>query len=353
MINKLLACITLFLSFSTLSFNLLAEESQGVGEVKCSSFNTQKAYREAIEQGKISAIRNWMQKNPDDYNNFIKVEREIYSDLDRYSINPPRSQTYRNKDTGSCRAEVVVDLNVLELRRVFLSSSGNTNKQGLSFVFVAREKDQVGGQSTATTGTRSAVTRDMDRQSTDNSERQTRAEERTNTQITANTYSNEQVTWRTEPVKEVDATVKQEFIRAGYLVAEQSALISASHKQFDPDLIKLGYKENGDIDSSVINSAIEGLRAIPGTPVKLLATAALDVGMPARDANTNLYRVTVTVNGKAFDIDKGSFFTAAVCSTLGVGEGHDTMTAKFNALNKAASDCSKQMVGQMSGNNIR
>lgn len=335
------------------SSELVAEESQGVGEVNCGSFSKKKAYREAIEKAKVSAIRNWIQKYPDDYNNFVKVEGDIYKDLDRYSINPPRAQTYRNKDTGTCRAEVVIDLNVLELKRAFLSSTSTNIKSGLTFVFVAREKTQASNQGETSSGTRNTVQRDMGKASTENTETQVRTEQRTKSNITGSTQYNEKALWRTESVKEIDATVKQEFIRAGYMVAEQAALISASGKQFNPDLIEEGYSTGGDIDSTIINSSIEGLQAINQRPVKYLATAALDVDIPTRDPKTNLYRVTVTVNGKVFDIDSGGFFTAGACSVLGIGEGQNIMTAKFNALKQSASDCSKQMVGQMSGNNIR
>lgn len=342
-----------YVVLAVFSLNLGAEEAQGVGEAQCGVFGKKKAYREAVEQAKASAIRNWIQKHEDDYNNFIKVEQQIFDNLDRYSVNPPRVQTYYSKDTGSCRAEVVVDLNVLELKRVFLSSTSTTQKQGLTFVFVAREKSEVRNRAENSSGTRDAVRRDMGRQSTENTESQVRSEERTKTTIRSDLVSNEQAKWRSESVKEIDATVKQEFIRAGYRVAEQSALISASKKQFNPDMIKLGYESGGDIDASIINSAIEGLNAINGKPVTYLATAALDVDLPTRDPQTNLYRVTVTVNGKVFDINSGGFFTAGACSVLGAGEGPNVMTAKFNALSKAASDCSKQMVGQMSGANIR
>lgn len=330
-----------------------AEEAQGVGAVECGTFGKKKAYRAAVEQAKMSAIRSWMQKHPDDYNNFVKVERDIFDSLERYSINPPRVQTYYNDDLGTCNAEVVVDLNVLELKRAFLSSSSHVRKQLLTFVFVAREKGQVSNSVGVTSGTRNGVQRDMGRHSTENSETQTRAETRTKTEIHSNTINNEQATWRTESIKEIDSTVKQEFIRAGYRVAEPAALISASKKQFNPDMIRLGYNDGGDIDAAVISSAIEGLNTIKGKPVTYLATAALDVDLPTRDPKTNLYRITVTVNGKVFDIDSGGFYTTGACSVLGAGEGPNIMTAKFNALNKAASDCSKQMVGQLSGANIR
>ncbi len=345
----------LLLCLCLISFDggLLAQESQGVGEVQCGAFNKKKAYLEARELATISAINNWMQQNRSNYNNFKRVEKEIYENLKNYSLTPPRVQTYRNKELGTCGAEVVVDLNVLELRRAFLSDTQATTKTGLTFVFVAREKDEVSNRSESTTGTRKEVVREMSRESGATSETNRRSEERTESKIEGNRRSNEQATWRTESVKEIDATVKEEFILAGYKVAEQSALIAASGNQFNPNEIKLGFNESGDIDPTVINSAINGLKGIESSPVEYLAVAALDVDLPTKNPTNNNYSVSVVVNGKVFNIKDGAFFTSGVCNVLGIGEGANIVTAKFNALEKAAQECASNMVGQLSGSGIR
>lgn len=155
-------------------------------------------------------------------------------------------------------------------------------------------------------------------------------------------------TWRLLPSANLKQVFSAMFAQAGYDVVEVADLESERFKVAD---IEEDYKSGNDLQSKTMRTIAAGMRE-GGVPYVALGT--LDVGLAAKDAQTGLMRVDVTVNAKVMDVTKSISRTkAAVGPVIYSGVGPSEDVARANALKSAASNAAQELSSRMTTMGMR
>jgi len=323
---------------------------------------------QAIEKARLKAVESYFaQRGEAETEMFDKNIESISKNIERFTSDPVILND--QDDAASKRFSVVVrvQLNVARLRNEIKSSSSVSaaslgGKSKIVFVFVGREvssvqvfDDRVVKQSVSAS---SRDAKDATSKQGKESEKIGSSSVATSASKTTTAQSSAEVSSRTETggstTKKVDqvsrvvfetndlnVSIKSSFSQAGFDVRDADFVLSAKLLATINKEFTTGNKLAPDSLKSVASELRQN--AIP-----YFVIATLDVGRPDTDAATGLPRVTVSVTGETYDLsDWPPKTVGAVPPFQVVGVGPDPDQAKKQALKKASSDASRELISRM------
>ncbi|NCT82317.1 MAG: hypothetical protein GXC94_04185 [Comamonadaceae bacterium] len=155
-------------------------------------------------------------------------------------------------------------------------------------------------------------------------------------------------TWRLLPSANLNQVFVSAFSQGGYDVVEAALIETEKFKVAD---VESDYKSGNDLQPKTLRAIAAGMKD-NGVPYVALGT--LDVGLAAKDPQTGLMRVDVTVNAKVWDVSKPIPRTKAAVGPVsysGVGPNEDV--ARGNALKSAASSAAQELSSRMATMGLR
>ena len=155
-------------------------------------------------------------------------------------------------------------------------------------------------------------------------------------------------TWRVMPSANLNQVFVAQFSQAGYDVIESAMVETNKFKVAD---IENDYKSGNDLQPKTLRAVAAGLKE---AQIPLVALGTLDVGLPAKDPQTGLMRVSVTVNAKVWDVTKPIPRTrVAVGPVSYAGVGPNDEDARSSALKLAASNAAQELSSRMTTMGLR
>lgn len=155
-------------------------------------------------------------------------------------------------------------------------------------------------------------------------------------------------TWRLLPSANLNQVFVSVFSQAGYDVIEAAMVESPKFKVVE---VENDYKAGNDLQPATLRAIASGMRE---ATIPYVALGTLDVGLPEKDPQTGLVRVSVTVNAKVWDVTKPIPRTrVAVGPVAYAGVGPNEDVARGNALKSAASSAAQELSSRMSTMGIR
>ncbi|MCJ0766071.1 hypothetical protein [Variovorax terrae] len=314
--------------------------------------------------------------------NFNAIRGKILEEPGRYILDTTVIAETDNPKEFEYSVVVRISLNVANLRNAVQASSAvartaESEKSALSFVFVSRQVDSTksyddrvfkrqdsSAQSSAARQDRNAVaektsegesvkrsqvntygsaSRTVDR-STDVSVKSTVTSETGGSTVSRASDS----TWRLLPSANLNQVFVAQFSQAGYDVIEGAMVESQAFKVAD---IENDYKSGNDLQPKTLRAIAAGMK---DAQIPYIALGTLDVGLAAKDPQTGLMRVSVTVNAKVLDVTKSIPRTRVAVgpvSYAGVGPSEDE--ARGNALKSAASNAAQELSSRMTTMGVR
>lgn len=314
--------------------------------------------------------------------NFNAIRSKILAEPGRYILDSTVISENDNTKDFQYTAVVRISLNVANLRNAVQANSSvaqtaEAEKSALSFVFVSRQVDSTKKfddrvvkrqeNSAALSATRqdsNAVTeKSSEGESVKRSQISTHgASSRTEAQGTdiaaKSTVTSEtggstvsrasESTWRVMPSANLNQVFVAQFSQAGYDVIESAMVESDKFKVAD---IENDYKTGNDLQPKTLRAVAMGMK---DAQIPFIALGTLDVGLPAKDPQTGLMRVSVTVNAKVWDVTKPIPRTRVAVgpvSYAGVGPSDDE--ARGSALKLAASSAAQELSSRMTTMGMR
>lgn len=314
--------------------------------------------------------------------NFNAIRSKILAEPGRYILDSTVISENDNTKDFQYTAVVRISLNVANLRNAVQSNSSvaqaaEAEKSALSFVFVSRQVDSTKKfddrvvkrqeNSAALSATRqdsNAVTeKSSEGESVKRSQISTHgASSRTEAQATdiaaKSTVTSEtggstvsrasESTWRVMPSANLNQVFVAQFSQAGYDVIESAMVESDKFKVAD---IENDYKTGNDLQPKTLRAVAMGMK---DAQIPFIALGTLDVGLPAKDPQTGLMRVSVTVNAKVWDVTKlipRTRVAVGPVSYAGVGPSDDE--ARGSALKLAASSAAQELSSRMTTMGMR
>ncbi|WP_354442137.1 hypothetical protein [Ottowia thiooxydans] len=314
--------------------------------------------------------------------NFDAVRGKILENQSRYILDTTViSETDNTKDL-QYSVVVRVSLNVANLRNAVQASSAiakaaDSEKSALSFVFVSRQVESTKSfddrvfkredNSAALSGSRQV--RDAVSEKTSEGEAIKRSQVSTHgsasreldrnvnisvkSTVTSETGGStvsrtNESTWRVVPSANLNQVFISQFSQAGYDVIEAAMVES---EKFKVSEIEADYKSGNDLQPKTLRSIAAGMKE---AQIPYIALGTLDVGFPAKDPQTGLVRVSVTVNAKVWDVTRPIPRTrAAVGPVVYSGVGPSEEEARGNALKSAANSASQELSSRMTTMGLR
>ena len=314
--------------------------------------------------------------------NFDAIRSKILQDPGRYILDSTVISENDNTKEFQYTAVVRISLNVANLRNAVQSSSSvakaaEGEKSALSFVFVSRQVDstkkfddrvakrqdnsasvsatrQDGNAVTEKSSEGESVKRSQitthgsssrtESQATDIALKTSVSSETGGSTVTRATES----TWRVIPSANLNQVFVAQFSQAGYDVIESAMVESDKFKVAD---IESDYKTGNDLQPKTLRAVAMGMK---DAQIPFIALGTLDVGLPAKDPQTGLMRVSVTVNAKVWDVTKPIPRTRVAVgpvSYAGVGPSDDE--ARGSALKLAASSAAQELSSRMTTMGMR
>ena len=362
-----------FMLFATFTYGQQVDV-KGSASVSYKEKVTPEIRNQAMEKARLKAVENFFAQGGEaETENFDKNIDLIAKNIERFTSDPVVLND--QDDAASKRFTIVVrvQLNVARLRNTIKSSSavaaaGTGEKSKIVFVFVGREvsvvqsyDDRVVKQS-VTSSSRDA--KDATAKQGKESEKVTSTSVATSASKTTSTQSSAEVSSRTETggsttrkadqvsrvvfeTNDLNVSIKGSFSQAGFDVRDAdfvlpTKLLASISKEFTT-----GNKLAPDSLKSVAT-------ALKANAIPYFVIATLDVGRTDTDAATGLPRVTVSVTGETYDLsDWPPKTVGAVPPFQVVGVGPDPDQAKKQALKKASSDASRELISRMNASLVK
>lgn len=361
-------------------FSLSYKDSIGTfGRKEAPTEIKQKAQQEAA----LKAVETYFaEAGQSESANFDTIRAKILESQGRYILDTTViSETDNTKDL-QYSVVVRISLNVANLRNAVQASSAvaktaDAEKSALSFVFVSRQvdsnksyDDRVFKREDKTANL--SVSR-QDRNAV--SEKTTEGESIKRSQVSTHGSASQEVgrgvdisakststsetggstvsranesTWRVIPSANLNQVFIAQFSQAGYDVIEAAMVDSDKFKVSE---IEADYKSGSDLQPKTLRSIAAGMKE---AQIPYIALGTLDVGFPAKDPQTGLTRVSVTVNAKVWDVTRPIPRTrAAVGPVVYSGVGTSENEARGNALKSAASSASQELSSRMTTMGLR
>lgn len=314
--------------------------------------------------------------------NFDAIRSKILQDPGRYILDSTVISENDNTKEYQYTAVVRISLNVANLRNAVQSGSSvaqaaEGEKSAMSFVFVSRQVDSTKkfddrvakrqDNSASLSATRKDGNAVAEKSSEGESVKPSQitthgSSSRTETQATdiavktsvtsetgGSTVSRaSESTWRVIPSANLNQVFVAQFSQAGYDVIESAMVESDKFKVAD---IEGDYKSGNDLQPKTLRAVALGMK---DAQIPYIALGTLDVGLPAKDPQTGLMRVSVTVNAKVWDVTKAIPRTRVAVgpvSYAGVGPSDDE--ARGSALKLAASSAAQELSSRMTTMGMR
>lgn len=314
--------------------------------------------------------------------NFDAIRSKVLQDPGRYIL---ESAVIAEKDDAKdyqYTTAVRVSLNVANLRNAVQAKSAvgqaaDSEKSALSFVFVSRQvdstkkfddrvakrEDRSASLSVAQKNSNAVTEKSSEGESIQRSQVSTHgSSSRTESQgtdiaakssVTSETGGStvtraSESTWRVMPSANLNQVFVAQFSQAGYDVIESAMVETDKFKVAD---IENDYKSGNDLQPKTLRAVATGLKE---AQIPLIALGTLDVGLPTKDPQTGLMRVSVTVNAKVWDVTKPIPRTRVAVgpvSYAGVGPSDDE--ARGSALKLAASSAAQELSSRMATMGLR
>lgn len=318
--------------------------------------------------------------------NFDAIRSKILGDQGRYILDSTVIAEDDNKKDFKYTVVVRASLNVANLRNAVQANSAvgrasDGERSMLSFVFVSRQvasekifDDHVYKQSEESARVSGSATRQeasatkektregesikksqVDTYGSKTQQRDDRASVDASLKVVATSETGgsttrraSESTWRLLSSANLNQVFVSTFSQAGYDVVEAAMVESEKFKVSD---IENDYKSGNDLQAKTLRSIAFGMKE---ASVPYVALGTLDVGLPAKDPQTGLMRVGVTVNAKVWDVTKPIPRTKSAVGPvvyLGVGPSEDV--ARANALKLAANSAAQELSSRMNTIGIR
>lgn len=314
--------------------------------------------------------------------NFESIRAKVLDNQSRYILES--TIISETDDTKNLQYSVVVrvSLNVANLRNAVQANSAvgmaaETEKSALSFVFVSRQVDSTKSYDDRvfkrqdSTAAYSATRQDRNASSEKTSEGESIKRSQISTHGSASqdversvnlsekeTVTSEtggstvsrasESTWRVVPSANLNQVFIAQFSQAGYDVIEAAMVES---EKFKVSEIETDYKSGNDLQPKTLRAIAAGMKE---AQVPYIALGTLDVGLPAKDPQTGLVRVAVTVNAKVWDVTRPIPRTrVAVGPVIYSGIGPSEDEARGNALKSAASSAAQELSSRMGTMGLR
>lgn len=341
------------------------------------------AKHKARQDAELKAIESYYaEAGQSESANFDAIRSKILQEPSRYILDSTVISENDNSKDFQYSVVVRISLNVANLRNAVQAGSAvakasEAEKSAMSFVFVSRQVDstkrfddrvfkrQDGSASYAATqqdsksvSERSSEGESIKRSqiSTNGSSARTVTEgvavtEKTSvtTETGGSTVSRaSESTWRVMPSANLNQVFVSQFSQAGYDVIEAAMVDSSRFKVAD---IENDYKSGNDLQPQTLRAVASGMKE---AQIPYIALGTLDVGLAAKDPQTGLMRVSVTVNAKVWDVTKTIPRTRVAVgpvSYAGVGPTDDE--ARGNALRLAASSAAQELSSRMTTMGVR
>lgn len=314
--------------------------------------------------------------------NFESIRAKVLDNQSRYILES--TIISETDDTKNLQYSVVVrvSLNVANLRNAVQANSAvgmaaETEKSALSFVFVSRQVDSTKSYDDRvfkrqdSTAAYSATRQDSNASSEKTSEGESIKRSQISTHGSASqdversvnlsekeTVTSEtggstvsrasESTWRVVPSANLNQVFIAQFSQAGYDVIEAAMVES---EKFKVSEIETDYKSGNDLQPKTLRAIAAGMKE---AQVPYIALGTLDVGLPAKDPQTGLVRVAVTVNAKVWDVTRPIPRTRVAVGPMiysGIGPSEDE--ARGNALKSAASSAAQELSSRMGTMGLR
>ena len=314
--------------------------------------------------------------------NFDTVKGKILENQSRYILDTTVISETDNTKDFQYSVVVRVSLNVANLRNAVQSSSAvakaaDGEKPALSIVFVSRQVDSTKSfddrvakrQDNSATFSGSRQVRDAVSEKTSEGESIKRAQISThgskanevdrNVNISAKSSVTSETggstvsranesTWRVIPSANLNQVFISQFSQAGYDVIEAAMVES---EKFKVSEIEADYKSGNDLQPKTLRSIAAGMKE---AQIPYIALGTLDVGLPAKDPQTGLVRVSVTVNAKIWDVTRPIPRTRVAVGPMDYsGVGPNEAEARGNALKSAANSASQELSSRMTTMGLR
>ena len=122
-------------------------------------------------------------------------------------------------------------------------------------------------------------------------------------------------------------------------------------EKFKVSEIEADYKSGNDLQPKTLRSIAAGMKE---AQIPYIALGTLDVGLPAKDPQTGLVRVSVTVNAKIWDVTRPIPRTRVAVGPMDYsGVGPNEAEARGNALKSAANSASQELSSRMTTMGLR
>ena len=314
--------------------------------------------------------------------NFDVIRAKILENPGRYILETTVISENDNVKDAQYAVVVRVALNVANLRNAVQASSAvaqaaDSEKSALSFVFVSRQVDSTKSYDDRVfkrqdnSASYSAARQDRNSVSEKSSEGESIKRSQVSTHGSASrevdrgisvseksTVTSEtggstvsrasESTWRVMPSANLNQVFIAQFSQAGYDVIEAAMVESDKFKVSE---IEGDYKSGNDLQPKTLRSIAAGMKE---AQIPYIALGTLDVGLPTKDAQTGLTRVSVTVNAKVWDVTRPIPRTrVAVGPVAYSGVGPTEGEARGNALKSAASSAAQELSSRMTTMGLR
>jgi hypothetical protein len=346
-----------------------------------------KARSKAQQEAALKAVEHYFaEAGQSESANFDAIRSKILENQGRYILDSTVIAEDDNKKDFKYTVVVRISLNVANLRNAVQASSavGRANdaeKSMLSFVFVSRQvaleksyDDRVYKRAEASAQVSANVSR---QEKSSLREKSSEGESVKRSQIDTNASRSQQQddsvnvdasrtrvatsetggsttrkasesSWRLLPSANLNQVFVAAFSQAGYDVVEAAMVESEKFKVAD---VEEDYKSGNDLQPKTLRAIASGMK---DATIPFVALGTLDVGLAAKDPQTGLMRVDVTVNAKVWDVSKAIPRTKAAVGPVtysGVGPNEDV--ARGNALKSAANSAAQELSSRITTMGIR
>lgn len=309
--------------------------------------------------------------------NFDAVRDQVVSNPDRFILDSTVLAEEDNPDKRQYTVAVRVSLNVANLRNAVKHNSsvvraGAANRSPLAFMFVSRQvasskafDDRVyqrtetsseakGHGSDARSGTEGeAVSKSQVSTNATKTRKVSASMQTTSISETGGSTTRRatETTYQLIPSANLAQVFTSNFATAGFKVNEAAMVEPYTGGRFKVAAVENDYKSGMDLKPATLASLVDGMRY---AHMAYVALGTLDVGLPDKDPNTGLFRVSVTVNAKLLDIGAVIPETAASVGPVqysGVGPSEDE--ARTAALKLAAESAAHELTSQITNLGLR
>ena len=326
----------------------------------------------ALAAAQLKAVElHYAEAGESETENFDAIRDRILADPGRYILETTTLAEEDKPDLRQYSVAVRVSLNVANLRNAVKAGSavvkgGPAARSPLAFVFVSRQVDSTrsfddrvykrvdekidakGNVNSAEKGSegesirKGQVSTHAAASKSESASLQRSASMETGGSVTRKASES---TYRLLPSANLAQVFTATFARAGFKVSEASMVEPYTNGRFKVAMVENDYASGMDLKPATLAAMVQGMRA---AQIPYVSIGTLDLGLAAKDSNTGLTRVAVTVNAKMLDVSQTIPDTiASVGPVQFAGLGPTEDEARGSALKLAAEGAARELTSQL------